>query len=124
MVVVIVVVTVVAVVAAVAVAVGVAIAVAVAVSTAIAVAAARCSSRSSNSSSSNTFLPSFLPPFALFRYVCVLPSCLVLSSVCVLIFFVWQYYLSRYDSEEQAHAVVRRATKEVMVRGVGRRRGL
>lgn len=26
-----------------------------------------------------------------------------------------QYYLSRYDSEEEAHAVVRRALKEVMV---------
>lgn len=27
-----------------------------------------------------------------------------------------KYYLSRYDSEEEAHAVVRRALKEVMVR--------
>lgn len=31
-----------------------------------------------------------------------------------------QYYLSRYDSEEEAHAVVRRALKEVMVSLVGK----
>ena len=42
----------------------------------------------------------------------------VTDAVCLKYLHV-QYYLSRYDSEEEAHAVVRRALKEVMVRVLG-----